>query len=373
MSSSVGRSSLRRISGGEITVGCGCSGTAIWRKCNDLLTAFWNKELGVIQHTMKHTVALDIDANVLNFLKVYHPDIDFLGQDVQDMTNKRATNTKTESIDFVPWVQVFGCGCVCVDKSKNNTQRSKYKGSVREGKGKTSETVRAFVAYVKRARPQYSFFEITPELDQQYEIEGESLTSDVDWCVEELEADSFTAIWVPFDAASKGSLTARVRGWLVVYDLPKDIAERLEVERCLNNVFHSIRLDKSFSPDDFLLDERALSKLQYNVNDEPDGGSDAKKAKTSDCKWKSLHEELYSAHGLTWPPHEPAVRGFREREWQVAPSRTRVSHVHRLASGNSLMLYTLLKGRSDIRLRKRPTSSGIHGSVWSLPFSASQS
>ena len=57
---------------GKIPAGCACSGTGIWAHVNDLLTVYWNQELGMQQVHYEHKFCCEIDARKRAFIWAQH-------------------------------------------------------------------------------------------------------------------------------------------------------------------------------------------------------------------------------------------------------------------------------------------------------------
>ena len=118
------------------------------------------------------------------------------------------------------------------------------------------------------------------------------------------------------NATKYGSRSERERWWGVVFDIPPQLLESLGVESMFRRLTVSMQVVESLPAEHFLFE---LEELRELCHDQPYGiDRPPFKKKMLNADWKMVHEELFSAFGLIWPPDVSSVgEGFREREKEL--------------------------------------------------------
>ena len=144
------------------------------------------------------------------------------------------------------------------------------------------------------------------------------LTSNDKLIKQQLEEEGFTVILCVDQASDGGSRVERARCYPVVLDIPRDIAEELDVEGNFVRVMRQCRIPQ-FPFEMFMLSDRHLVELDEAMEGEP-GPSAAKKSKAVAGRWPTTHEELYTLCGVEWPLELANFQfaGLRPREQEVS-------------------------------------------------------
>ena len=91
----------------------------------------------------------------------------------------------------------------------------------------------------------------------------------------------------------------RARCYPVVLDIPRDIAEELDVEGIFVRVVRQCRMPQ-FPFEMSMLSDSHLVELDETMEGEP-GPSAANKSKAVAGRWPTTHEELYTRCSVEWP------------------------------------------------------------------------
>jgi site-specific DNA-cytosine methylase len=233
----------------------------------------------------------------------------------------------------IEWVQEFGGGFSCTQLSKANNRRKEHINCIADETGTTGGTWAGIRNYIIMARPSMSFLENVTELMNEREVpkpkgadEGDGsdddnvniLMSTNKLIKQQLEEEGFTVILCVDQASDGGSRVERARCYPVVLDIPRDIAEELDVEGNFVRVMRQCRIPQ-FPLEMFMLSGRHLVELDEAMEGEP-GPSAAKKSKAVAGRWPTTHEELYTLCGVEWPLDLANFQfaGLRPREQEVS-------------------------------------------------------
>ena len=316
---------------GCITNACGCSGTVVWKHCNDALLAYWEEEFGLTDVEYDHKFISEILPWKAEFARIQHG-IPHCFPDVKVLSSGSAQCSFTGKQVVIDWVQEFGGGFSCTQLSKANNRRTSHKNCIADETGTTGGTWAGIRDYMLLARPAVSFLENVTELQNECEVprpkggdQGETIdeepgniiTSNDKLMKQQLEDEGFTVLLCVDQATDGGSYVERARCYPVVLDIPRDIADELDVEANFARVLRRCRAPQ-FPFEAFTLSDKHLRELQEEAEGEP-GPSAPKKSKDWSSKWPATHEELYSLCGVDWPPDVApfCLSSLRQREQEV--------------------------------------------------------
>ena len=131
-----------------------------------------------------------------------------------------------------------------------------------------------------------------------------------------------TCILAPDSAKLHGSAADRIRLWFLVFDIPRPMADELNMEQKFFAILDSIRMENQFEFERFRLTDDVLRRAAGGK------GIDriVKRKEKPDEKWKTTHSELYAVVGMSWPfePESEYASQFRQRELEVLELALRV-------------------------------------------------
>ena len=154
---------------GKIPTGCACSGTGIWSHVNDLLSVYWNDELGMQRVHYQHKFCCEIDPRKRAFIWTQHSP-EHIFTDIAEMAGDRhsahlAFCCVKGAHTYPPWVQEYNAGFVCKDVSLQNSQRKNLKkGKLKSGEGQTGKTYGGARDWMIKTKPFFSFLENVAEI-----------------------------------------------------------------------------------------------------------------------------------------------------------------------------------------------------------------
>jgi hypothetical protein len=110
---------------GHIATACGCSGTVMWRHCNDALLDYWSEEFGIADVGYDHKFVSEILPWKANFARLQHG-IPHCFPDLGSLCDVFSYCSFDRSLAVIEWVQEFGGGFSCTQLSKANNRRKEH-------------------------------------------------------------------------------------------------------------------------------------------------------------------------------------------------------------------------------------------------------
>ena len=315
---------------GQIASAPGCSGTVMRRHCNDALLEYLSEEFGIADVCYDHKPVSEILPWKANFARLQHGMLHCF-PDVGSLCYGSSYCSFDHNLTLIELIQEFSGGFSC-------TQLSIQKLHCRRG-GHYWRNVGRNPRLHYHGTSVYVFPRERDSVDERArgseakqggggdgsdDENAKILTSNDKLVKQLLEEEVFTVIICVYQASDGGSRVERARCYPVVLDIPRDIAEELDVEGIAVRVWRQRRIPQ-FPFDVFLLSDGQLLELDEAMDGEL-GPSASKQSKAGAGRWPRTHEMLYTLCGVEWPLTWPTsslqvcARGSRRcPSWPTRP------------------------------------------------------
>eukprot|EP00969_Alexandrium_andersonii_P367306 15470436-Alexandrium_andersonii.AAC.1 len=158
----------------EITIGTACSGTDIIIKVAESIAKAWRETYDICFHIV-HAFACEKDPEKQDNLTRQFPELSIIFNDINDLSETKATNVISGTLTPVPWVFMFACGFVCKSRTRLSSKASQNRNCIQNSTdAETAFTFNAARDYIQSARPNTVILENVIELDEGSEEGGDS-------------------------------------------------------------------------------------------------------------------------------------------------------------------------------------------------------
>ena len=291
-------------------LGSVCSGTdcpilvaeALRRACKDVFSADWD---------MRHAFSCENNKAKQRFLATVFPDVKVpLFSNALHLDQTMATDAKSMGMAVVPDCGALVAGFPCTDVSRLNPHKGSNRSTIADASLKTGSVFGALLAYIRchGKSLRWCLFENVVGLADK----GKEEVSNADVCVKMLEELGFQTVVFKLCPTQMQWPVARPRLWFLC--MKKDSTGSSDIEDFATEVMATaFRAASPMNLDDLLLREDHCA-LQAHMQDK-DVTRDAKRRRTRQESWPTLHHEVCRVAGIEWG----TLRGASAEDFSLWP------------------------------------------------------
>jgi site-specific DNA-cytosine methylase len=206
---------LHRISKlGPISYGSGYSGSEIMWHVLQTLATIWS-DLFAVTIEFQLVFTCEEHTGTQDYIRRQHPSCPLLFRKFEDLSQSRAFDMISGSLQIIPYVALFSAGFPCVTRSPLNNKARKdgtQQNCVQQNVGKTGNGWVAVEKFLRRACPKVVLLENVSQLMRKGP--GDEM-SDADYIMQALRHIGYTANLRIMEADEFGSVASRRRIYIV--------------------------------------------------------------------------------------------------------------------------------------------------------------
>ena len=295
--------SITRCWNSEIGVGTACSGTDVAIRVVNMLSLMWQARYN-LRLTFKHVFSAEIDPTAQAFILAHHKPA-LLFNDIQALHQGVAFDVMSGESRSVPQADIFIAGFECDSISGLNAASARNRHCVEEAVGRTGETFKGAVAYVRRNRPIMCIWENVKTLaareTSRAASKPEATLSNLEAVIAVMNLEGYHVEHLLEQASNYGAPQSRERYYLLCFRVADSNSGFDSKNYCamwaaqMSKTTRALRLGCPIPLQEFLDDPEPTP-------DEPNDDLAAKKAKKGSA-FEVDHLEAFNQAGMVWPPN----------------------------------------------------------------------